>query len=122
MLARLRPGKLSLLAKFAIIGAIPTLVLSVMLGKTLQASISRRAMNQVRDEAVLFSNLAVEPLVSENGVRHALSTVEASQVRAAIGRDMQLHSRVAGVRIWRFDGNAAFSTGNIRGAAKVRNS
>ncbi|MQB02539.1 MAG: hypothetical protein GEU78_20445, partial [Actinobacteria bacterium] len=104
--------KLSLLAKFAILGAIPTLILSVILGKTIQASISHRATEHARDEAVLFSHLAVEPLVSEGGATSPSAT-EASSLRSAIARDGELHG-VSGVRIWRSDGAISFSSGRIR--------
>jgi diguanylate cyclase (GGDEF)-like protein len=113
--------KLSLLAKFAILGAIPTLILSVLLGKTLQASISHRATEHARDEAVLFSNLAVEPLVSEGGAS-SLSATEASSLRSAIARDGELRSGVSGVRIWRSDGTISFSSGRIRDRESVRRS
>jgi diguanylate cyclase (GGDEF)-like protein len=113
--------KLSLLAKFAILGAVPTLVLSVMLGKTLQNSISSRAHAHARDEAALFSSLAVEPLVSPAGVAGTLNTTEAANLRAAIARDMKLRSGVSGISIWRTEGGTSFTYGQSA-ARPVQNS
>ncbi|MQA98776.1 MAG: EAL domain-containing protein [Actinobacteria bacterium] len=113
--------KLGLLTKFAILGAIPTLILSVMLGKTLQASISHRAREHARDEAVLFSHLAVEPLISEAGVASTLSATEASKVRSVMARDGG-RSGVTGVRIWRRDGELAFTSGRVRHERPVHDS
>ena len=106
-----RGRRLSLLAKFAIIGAIPTLVLSVMLGKTLQASISRRAMEHAMEEATLFSSLAVEPIVSETSVRSRLSVPESVQITSAVERDMRAGTGIDSVQILRPDGRRAFGTG-----------
>ena len=118
-----RPArKLSLLAKFAIMGAVPTLILSVMLGRTLQNSIASRAHLQARDEATLFSSLAVEPLVSERGLRTSLTTIESLRLTEAIARDMKLRQNVSGVRIWRVDGETAFAYGDGGDPDLVRDS
>jgi diguanylate cyclase (GGDEF)-like protein len=110
------------LAKFAILGAIPTLILSIMLGKTLQANISRRAMEHARDEAILFSNLAVEPLLSEEGVKSTVGKKEASRLEAVIERDVEPMVGVSGLRIWRADGETSFASSEVANASKVRSS
>lgn len=112
-------GRLSLLAKFAILGAVPTLLLSVMLGRTLQNNIANRAHAQVRDEVTLLSDLAVEPLLSEQGVGSTLSATQATNLRNAIARDMKLLSDLRAVRILRPDGGTAFAYGPERGESPV---
>ena len=66
--------KLTFLARFAIMGAIPTLILSVFLGKSLQSDIGERTLDSARDQAVLAARLGIEPLVSDGLLQRGVSS------------------------------------------------
>jgi diguanylate cyclase (GGDEF)-like protein len=78
--------KLSFLARFAIMGAIPTLVLSVFLGKSLQADIRESTLESTKDQAVLASHLGIEPLVSEGLLDRGVSGASEVSLHRALDK------------------------------------
>jgi diguanylate cyclase (GGDEF)-like protein len=101
--------RLSLLAKFALLGAIPTLLLSVGLGKSLQSNIRNRTMRNVTEGAALASRLGIEPVFADSSLRKGLTPGQAEAIDESFTR-INLERNIVELSILTRDGAVLYSS------------
>ena len=113
--SRARRSTARLFAKYALIGLIPVLALGIALAITLRGEAQARGLSQARDEALLISHTAIEPLLSGRPLSAGLSGSERRALTALVARArpgdvlrLRLHD-LAGNVVWSDDGTGFHS-------------
>src|SRR3954470_4662240 len=103
------------LIEFGVVSLVPVIVLGLIVAQTLRGSIRERALDQAKQDAVLASQLAIEPALSSNDFDSTLPRAKASRVDAALSEG-NLGRRVVSTTIRNRAGKIIYSTdGNAIG-------
>ena len=101
-----RPG-LSLLAKFGVVSAIPVILSSLVLGRSLDGIVQKRTLALVREQAELVTALRIEPNLSAKDLDEHMTGRSLSEFSKSV-RDAQMSDYIAGFRIWGSDGSLVY--------------
>ena len=93
-----RPG-LSLLAKFGVVSAIPVILSSLVLGRSLDGIVQKRTLALVREQAQLVTALRIEPHLSKKDVGSRLTGKSLRSFMQSI-KDAPMDDYIAGFKIW----------------------
>ena len=96
-----RPG-LSLLAKFGVVSAIPVILSSLVLGRSLDGIVQKRTLSLVREQAELVTALRIEPHLSKRDLDDQLSGASLRSFTRSI-EDAPMGDYIAGFKIWGAD-------------------
>jgi diguanylate cyclase (GGDEF)-like protein len=104
-----RPG-LSLLAKFGVISAIPVILSSLVLGRSLDSIVQKRTLALVREQAELVTDLRILPHLSPDAMTSPLGKAAASEFTQGL-REGPINDHVVGLRIWNQQKRPIFQNG-----------
>ena len=96
-----RPG-LSLLAKFGVVSAIPVILSSLVLGRSLDGIVQKRTFALVREQAELVTDLRIRPHLTPKAFESRLAGKALTRFREAI-QDAPISDYVAAFKIWGAD-------------------
>ena len=96
-----RPG-LSLLAKFGVISAIPVVLSSLVLGRSLDGIVQKRTLSLVREQAELITALRIEPHLKAADLDERLSGKQLSEFKEKFDPG-SMGGYVAAFKIWDTD-------------------
>jgi diguanylate cyclase (GGDEF)-like protein len=104
-----RPG-LSLLAKFGVVSAIPVILSSLVLGRSLDSIVQKRTLAFVREQAELVTDLQILPHLSPGDMTGALTREDAAEFSAGLSEG-PIDDHVVGLRIWNEAKQPVFQNG-----------
>jgi diguanylate cyclase (GGDEF)-like protein len=110
-----RPG-LSLLAKFGVISAIPVILSSLVLGRSLDSIVQKRTLALVREQAELVTDLRILPHLSPDSMTTPLGKAESSEFTQGL-RKGPIDDHVVGIRIWNEQKQPIFDDGGRKSRA-----
>ena len=93
-----RPG-LSLLAKFGVVSAIPVILSSLVLGRSLDGIVQKRTLALVREQAELVTNLRIEPHLSPSSLTGSLKGNSLADFKKSL-EEAPMNEYVAAFKIW----------------------
>ncbi len=93
-----RPG-LSLLAKFGVVSAIPVILSSLVLGRSLDGIVQKRTLALVREQAELVTTLRIEPHLSVKDLEGPLSSKARRQFSESLAA-APVDDYIAGFKVW----------------------
>lgn len=93
-----RPG-LSLLAKFGVVSAIPVILSSLVLGRSLDGIVQKRTLALVREQAELVTNLRIEPHLSPSSLTGSLKGSSLADFKESL-EEAPMNEYVAAFKIW----------------------
>src|SRR3954451_6982925 len=97
------------LIEFGIVSLVPVVVLGLIVGQSLRGSIRDRALDTAKQEAVVATQLAIEPQLSENDFDRELAAGKAARIDSA-GSEGSLGRRIVAVAVRNRAGRIIFST------------
>ena len=93
-----RPG-LSLLAKFGVVSAIPVILSSLVLGRSLDGIVQKRTLSLVREQAQLVTALRISPHLSQKNLDGPLSGNALSRFRSSL-QEAPMSDYIAAFKVW----------------------
>ena len=93
-----RPG-LSLLAKFGVASAIPVILSSLVLGRSLDGIVQKRTYALVREQAELVTNLRITPHLGDHSLDEPLSGKALHKFKESL-ENAPLDDYVAAFKVW----------------------
>src|SRR5919199_4695128 len=105
-----RVRRASLLAKFGVLSALAMLVIALLMGRAVNASINGRAIENAEKSATLVADLSVMPLLDRTDISGGrLSHRQISILDGALSSGVENH-QVSRINIWRSDGVLLYSS------------